>query len=105
MPSAAQPVEFVPNAKKTFKVTMSPATDIAGWTFILTIRQNGTSMFSTTTVTVNDSDNGVFSISMTATQTGTLGLGYFDYDIWRTNSTAETQLVIGPLTGTPQYRV
>ena len=104
MPAAAQPVELVPYAKKTLRVTMSPATDITGWTFILTIRQDGISKFSSTTTVVEDAANGIFTISMTGTQTGTLPLGFYDYDIWRTNSGSETQLCIGPLTVTPQYR-
>jgi hypothetical protein len=99
----AQPIELAPYAKKIISLTMAPTTDISGWTFTMTIRQNGVVKLTKAGVIVSAS-GGVASFSYTGTETGTLAEGNYDYDVWRTNSGAETQLAIGPLIVTPQYR-
>jgi len=82
---------------KTFRVTMSPATNATGWTFSLNIRSAGTSVLAVTTGwTIEDASLGIFKVTLTSAQTGALSANaIYDFDIWRTNSGTEAQLVFG----------
>ncbi len=81
------------------KITMTPAEDITGQTFQLNIRKkDGTVVLQSTSFTVITAETGIFKFQLTKAQTGvTIGVGDFDYDVWRTDSGSEKQLVYGRL--------
>lgn len=83
----------------TFQVTMSPATNISGQNFQLNVRdRNKAVLIASTVFSITDSVNGVFTMPLATSQTGTtLGIGDFDYDIWRTDAGFEKRLVYGEL--------
>lgn len=105
MAYSPQQVTLARYEAKTLRVTMSPATDVTGWTFQLTIRSAGTAVLTVTNAsfTITDAANGIFTVPLTSTQTGTLAAGaVYDFDIWRTNSGSEAQLVYGNVQVNPQ---
>ncbi len=98
-----QSVAFAAFEAPTLKVTMSPPTNISGWTLQLNIRRSYASMppllIADMTPTIIDAATGVFSFSLTSLQAGvTLGPGSYACDIWRTDSGNEKRLVVVSLT-------
>ena len=81
---------------------MSPATNIAGWTLQLNIRQGSTVILQATPPTINNATVGIFTFVLTSTQTGSMTTGNYLYDIWRTDSGFETQLVYGGIYVSPE---
>ncbi len=90
----------------TFTVTMDPATNITGWTFSLNVRSAGqllTGYPVTVGFAITDAANGIFTVSLTSTQTAAFAPGaVYDYDVWRTNAGSEKQLAFGNLQVEPQ---
>ena len=84
----------------TITATMDPATNVTGWTFALNIRSAGSllSGYPVTTFSITAAGDGVFTVSLTSTQTAAFAAGaVYNWDIWRTNSGAEKQLAFGTL--------
>lgn len=98
-----QPVQLARYEPKTFRVTMSPATDVTGHTWQLNIRSAGTVVLQKTTFTVENTSSGIFKVTVTSAETALFSIGaIYDYDIWRTNSGSEAQLAYGMLEVLPQ---
>jgi hypothetical protein len=92
-------VAFAAYENVTLVVTMVPPVNITGASYQLNIsNSDGTVALQSTTFTVIDLANGVFSFVLTSTQTGvTLGVGDRAYDIWRVDVGNEKRLVYGPM--------
>lgn len=79
--------------------TMSPVTDITGWTIALTIRDNandtGSALLSVAGVIVLAAA-GTFKFTLTSTQTK-MAVGNYAYDVQRTDLAGESVLSIGTL--------
>ena len=79
-------------------MTMDPPTDITGWTFKLTIRVKETRVVKLAS-TLNNPVSltvGTTKFPLSSSQTGTdIGVGDYDYDIWRIDAGLEKQLVWG----------
>jgi hypothetical protein len=98
----------------TIAVTMSANGSISGHTHAFTVkRPSGTAVLSKTTgdgsiavtTTGSGSTPGVFTITLSASVTGTVAAGNdYEYDIWRTNSGSEARLAYGPLHVDKQLR-
>lgn len=94
---AAQLISFALYEAVTIVITMSPPTMIVGWTLQLNIRQNGILLLVVDYPAINDPINGVFSFPLASIQTGLLGLGTNQYDVWRLDSGNQTQLAYGTI--------
>lgn len=90
---------FAAGESPRLKVNMTPAEDITGQTFTLTVRNPANEVLLTvTSFTAVTLSTGVFYFTLTAAQTGTtLGPGDYLYDVWRTNPGSEKRLVYGVL--------
>jgi hypothetical protein len=96
--SSQQEISFAAYQNITIQVTMSPVTNITGWTLQLNIARNGTSILTNTDPSITDETNGIFTFTLTSTQTGvTMGVGTFQYNVWRTDVGSETLLAYGLL--------
>ena len=88
--------------------TMSPATAIAGWSLQFTVRKkfgDATALVTKTTgagITITDSVNGVFKITLAGADTAGLDLTAYVYDIQRIDSGSRTVLTIGNMTLLPE---
>ncbi len=89
----------------------TPPVNITGWTLSFTVkidREDASPVLISKTVgagiVITDASNGVFSITLTAADTN-ITPGKYQYDIWRTNSGAETMLTEGVLTIKASVRV
>lgn len=71
----------------SFEVEDSLTSDITGWTFVLTIKDDDDNPTFTTTVngTVIDGPNRLFNVVMPAATTELIVVGVHKHDIWRTN--------------------
>lgn len=80
--------------------TMSPVMDITGWTIRFHVK--GQLSDAATLLTINgvivSAVAGTFSITLTAANTTTLGVGIYYYDVWRTDSGQACALALGKLT-------
>lgn len=83
-------------------ITMDPVPvgGIAGWTFILNVfDKNGCLVYTTTAFTITNATTGVFTCQLASVVTGSsLGVGVFDYEIWRTNVGSFKNLTNGEIT-------
>lgn len=96
-----QPVAFAAYEAPTLTVTMTPATDITGQNFQLNVRRRGDGAIAiqSTTFNVVDVVNGVFNFPLSSAQTGvTMGVGDYDYDVWRIDAGFEKRLTWGTMT-------
>lgn len=93
-----QPVAFAKWEAPNLRVKMSPATNVSGWTFILNVRDSdGDVVLQSSSYTVTDTANGWIVFAVTSAQAAAIGVGDFDYDIWRTDSGSEKRLAWGTL--------
>jgi hypothetical protein len=89
-------------------VTMAPPTSISGWTLQFTLRKqhgDATALITKTSgagITVTDSTNGIFKVTLASADTSALDLRAYVYDIQRTDSGSRTVLTIGNLTLLPE---
>jgi hypothetical protein len=76
--------------------TMTPATDITGWTITFTLRRHATdaAVLLQKSCGVFDAVNGKFQLALSKAET-TLGAGDYVYDIQRVDSGSEAVLSIG----------
>jgi len=92
----------------TLTVTMTPVTDITGWTLQFTVRKqygDTTALLAKTVgagVTITDATNGVFTVALASAETTGLDLRAYVYDIQRTNAGNRTVLTIGSVTLLPE---
>lgn len=81
--------------------TMSPVTDITGWTIVYTMRGLlVTTLVLTISATLTDPTAGVFTVPFTRAQSILLR-GEYMYDIWRTNAGFETPVSVGSIIFAP----
>jgi hypothetical protein len=81
--------------------TMSPVTDITGWTIVFTMRGLlATTLVLSIAATLTTAGSGIFTVPFTRTQSLLLR-GEYEYDIWRTNSGHETPLSLGAIIFAP----
>ena len=76
--------------------TMTPVTDITGWTIVFTLRKNATDAVSILSInaTILSAIAGTFRISLTKAQTSLIAATY-QYDVFRTDVGSEACLSIG----------
>jgi predicted RecA/RadA family phage recombinase len=88
--------------------SLSPVTNITGWSLQFTLRKNygDTSAILTKTIgagiTVTDVTNGVFKIALANADTANLAPGVYVYDVERTDAGNRTVLTIGYLNILPE---
>lgn len=77
--------------------TMTPLTDITGWTISCRIKRALADPITLVTITasITSAAAGTFAVALGATQTSTLSAGTYVYDVWRTNPGAAAGLAIG----------
>lgn len=103
-------IAFYHGEDVTLTVTMSPATNISGWSLSFTVKRalaDTSALISKTTasgITIADAANGVFRIAIASANTNNanVGPGAYTYDVQRTDSGFRTVLAIGTLTVLPQ---
>jgi len=101
-------ISFYRGEDVTLTVTMSPATNITGWTLQFTVRKaygDAAALITKTTgagITITDATNGVFTVSIASADTLDLEQRAYVFDIQRTNSGNRTVLTIGNLTLLPE---
>jgi hypothetical protein len=92
----------------TITDTMSPATNITGWSLQFTVRKNfgdATALITKTIgsgITVTDLTNGIFKIAVANADTSGLTPGAYVYDVERTDSGNRTVLTTGYLNILPE---
>lgn len=79
---------------RLIEVTMSPVTDITGWTLLLSVRGVGGALF-TKSGTITSAEDGTFTFTLADDDTANLKPGYYTYDVWRTDSGSERVVAIG----------
>lgn len=88
--------------------SMTPVTNITGWSLQFTLRKNygdATALVTKTVgagITVTDATNGVFKITLASADTANLALGNYVYDVERTDVGNRTVLSIGNLNILPE---
>jgi hypothetical protein len=101
-------ISFYKGEDVTLTVTMSPATNITGWTLAFTVKQkygDAIAVVSKSTssgITITDAVNGVFTVTIASADTNLLDQQGYVYDIQRTNAGNRTVLAIGNLTLLPE---
>jgi hypothetical protein len=89
----------------TLNFTMSPLTDITGWTMSFRLAQGTTTML-TVSATITTAAAGTFAVALTAAQTSTLSASsQYTYDVWRTDSGSAAALSVGMVTVLGSVRV
>ena len=91
---------FARGERADILLVMSPATDITGWTFEMTIKEEPddelAELIQLTSPTIEDVLLGKATFTLTKTQTLSLVAGVeYDYDVWRTNTSNERRLSHG----------
>lgn len=80
--------------------TLTPLTDITGWTIVFTAKTAPESTTSLLSISgsVTTAASGIFTVPVTAAQTLGLTANTYAYDIWRTDSGSAAGLSIGSFT-------
>jgi hypothetical protein len=88
-------------------VTMTPTTDITGWTLTFTMKQyfGDAAALITKSGSITSAVGGIFTITINSADTATLDPGSYQYDIWRTNTGYATVLTQGILKLLPETRL
>jgi len=101
---APQYVETLLGEDRAFRVTMQPATNIAGWSLAFRVKRQGTDdtvLIEKTTanlgVNVVDPANGVFDVLILKADTtdAAVGAGSYEWNLFRTDSGNEILLARG----------
>jgi hypothetical protein len=101
-------IAFYQGEDVTLTVTMTPATNITGWTLRFSLKKQYADAAALITkssgagLTITDAANGVFKVTLTSADSAALDLGNYVYDIQRIDSSSRTVLTIGNLTILPQ---
>jgi hypothetical protein len=79
--------------------TMSPLTDITGWTLRLYVKAalSDTAVLLTVNGAITSAVAGTFSVTLTAAQTAALATGIYSYDVWRIDAGQECALAVGKM--------
>lgn len=79
--------------------TMTPTTDITGWTLSWRAKTTPSDVLALLTVNaaITSSAAGQFSVTLTAAQTATLTSDSYTCDVWRTDSGSEAAVAMGRL--------
>lgn len=95
-----QAVAFSEWESPKLEITMTPPTNITGWTLQLNIRtEDGTIVLQMTPPsTIDDVVNGIFGFILTSAQAGGMQVGDYKYDVWRIDAGFEKRLTWGTLT-------
>lgn len=83
----------------TLVFTMTPTTDITGWTISTRVKQTATDPTSlvSASATITNAAAGIFTVALSAAQTNLLPAGQLPYDVWRTDSGSAAALSVGML--------
>lgn len=101
-------ISFYKGEDITLTVTMSPVTNITGWTLQFMVKKqygDATAQITKTVgsgITITDATNGVFTVAIARADTSGLDPGVYVFDIQRTNAGNQTVLTIGNLTLLPE---
>jgi len=101
-------ISFYKGEDVTLTVTMSPITNITGWTIQFTVRKaygDATALITKTTgagIAITNATNGVFTVTIASADTSGLEQRAYVYDISRTDAGNRTVLTIGNLTLLPK---
>jgi len=93
-------IEFFRGEAISLSFTMTPTTDITGWTITLTIRINANDpafVLQKTPASLTTPASGIFSFALASTETRLL-VGKYAYDVQRVDSGSEATLSIGNMT-------
>lgn len=86
----------------TLTFTRASAAAITSWNIAFNVKQfhGDSTALLTLAGSITDATNGVFTVSLTATHTGTTlsALQSYVFDVWRTDSGSETMMAFGTLT-------
>lgn len=79
--------------------TMTPLTDISGWTIVFTLKAQPATPTSLLSISASltTAGSGIFTVAISSTQTTSLSAGTYAYDVWRTDSGSAAELSIGAL--------
>lgn len=97
----AQDITLAIGQAKIITVTMDtpPAGGVASWTMRFRMRKRGESVaiekVTGTGVVVTDAVNGVWTITLTGTNTASLDPEQYEWSFWRTNADSETPVAFG----------
>lgn len=83
----------------TLAFTMTPLTDITGWTISWRLKTALTDVAALLTIVATTvvAASGTFSVTLTAAQTAALTMDTYVADVWRTDSGSEALLATGRL--------
>ena len=101
-------IAFYKGEDVTLTVSMSPVTNITGWTITFSLKKqygDASALVSKTIgsgITVTDAVNGDFKVAVDSADSASLDNRAYVYDILRTNSGNKTVLTIGNLTLLPE---
>ena len=88
-------IEFVYGEHVLLTITMSPVTDVTGYTAVFTIRDRySRAVLLQSEMTVYSAPSGQLQVTLSATDT-LIEPGVYDFDVWRTNSGAAAELTSG----------
>ena len=96
-------IEFYKGEAIALVFTMTPLTDITGWTIEMNVKYDATdtAVLLTIAATITTAAAGIFTVNLTSAQTKTLytsaGGRPLAYDVQRTDAAAEAVLSIGSL--------
>src|SRR5579862_9901579 len=101
-------ISFYKGEDVTLTVTMSPTTNIAGWTLQFTVRTSygdPNALLTKTTgsgITITNAGSGIFTITIASADSSGLAQRAYVFDIQRIDSGNRTVLTIGNLTLLPE---
>lgn len=82
-----------------FRFTLTPTTDITGWTVSFRVKQqlSDATALQTLAGSLTTPASGLLTVSLSATVTTSLPDGMYAYDLWRTDSGSEACLSTGAM--------
>ena len=75
-----------------------PGGPITGWTLALTIANAAGVVVITKVPTIADGPNGIFTFAIAHSDTASLAVGQYPYDVSRTDTGSDTTLLTGTIT-------
>jgi hypothetical protein len=93
-----QTIEIYRGEEVELPFTLTPVTDISGWTIQFTVAKGPNSSIKTIDTmagTITSAVDGEFSVNLTAEVTGGINPGNYYYDVWRTDADSERVIAAG----------
>jgi hypothetical protein len=93
-----QTIEIYRGEEVTLEFTLTPTTNITGWTIQFTVAKAANStvkVIDTMAASIANAVGGIFSVSLDADVTGDLEPGTYYYDAWRMDAESERLLAAG----------